>query len=1238
MTNTEENILNPKSGFSYKDLYDPFRLKSLTEEFYKLFELRDKDNYEIFLNYKNNSGKGFTDVQISNILINSSYILSDFLVELFQLEKEQSEFQSEVKYEKDILNFKKNFVQRRVFKKYKKDNLSELNWHELDKFADKLKHSALPDYDFKTDEEKFTAKFILELAEYEKSYKWFYEGDIFAPENFLIPEDIRKKVNDILQKLQNENVFENFILNSDNIELDKLKFILENLEKWIFAKKYYDENTKNWTSYFEPQKINYDELVKYDTPDEKFPELIKTPQDKHRHRLGFKLTDQRMNKREVLNQLDYCMYCHDRDKDSCSKGLSDRFGNKKSNPLGIELDGCPLNEKISEMQYVRKNGFPIASLALVIIDNPNVPGTGHRICNDCMKSCIFQTQDPVNIPEIETNVLTDVFKLPYGYEIYSLLTRWNPLNIKRESALPYNGKNMLVVGMGPAGYTLSHYLLNEGFGVVGIDALKIEKVHEEYCGKKNENGFINFPKPIKYFHDEIEQELDERILQGFGGVAEYGITVRWDKNFLTAIYINLSRRENFRLYDGVRFGGTYTIEDAWNSGFDHIAIATGAGKPTIVNMKNNLIRGIRKASDFLMSLQLTGASKNNNLANLQLQLPVIVIGGGLTAIDTATESLAYYPVQVLKVLDKYEKLVNNSDEDNFWKMYDEEETEIMKTFINHGKEIRNEITTAESESRKPDIISLLNKWGGSTIVYRKRLKDSPAYRLNHEEVIEGLSEGIRFAENLSPVEAIKNKYGAVEEMIFEKQKFKSDSVNDSDKFVRFKAKSVMIAAGTSPNIIYEKEFPGTFELDENKYFFKPYKTFCNVKDELELLPVDKTEAGFFTSYNKFGKFISYYGDNHPKYAGNVVKAMASAKDGYEKIVELFSKELTKPENDIDTIKIRKKKFSELILKLDEGFIAEVKEVVKLTPTIVEVIIKAPFAANKFLPGQFYRLQNYETNAVNKSGTVLTMEGLAMTGAWVEKEKGLLSIIALEIGASSRLMEHLKVGERVVLMGPTGAPTHIPEGETVLLAGGGLGNAVLFSIADAVKKNGCKVIYFAGYKNSADIYKMDKIESGTDQIVWCNDIGEKIIPGRKQDLTFKGNIVEAMSAYAEGKFENRMFDFKEVNRLIVIGSDRMMKAVKDARHTILKNYLNEHIAIGSINSPMQCMMKEICAQCLQKHIDPVTGNESFVFSCFNQDQLLDEVDFDNLNSRLKANSVLEKLANVYLTSLMLENEI
>ncbi len=74
------------------------------------------------------------------------------------------------------------------------------------------------------------------------------------------------------------------------------------------------------------------------------------------------------------------------------------------------------------MQLLKRDGHTLASLAMVMVDNPMCPATGHRICNDCMKACIYQKQDPVNIPQIETRVLTDVLNLPWGVEIYDLLT------------------------------------------------------------------------------------------------------------------------------------------------------------------------------------------------------------------------------------------------------------------------------------------------------------------------------------------------------------------------------------------------------------------------------------------------------------------------------------------------------------------------------------------------------------------------------------------------------------------------------------------------------------------------------------------------------------------------------------------------------------------------------------------------------------------------------------------------
>jgi len=489
-------------------------------------------------------------------------------------------------------------------------------------------------------------------------------------------------------------------------------------------------------------------------------------------------------------------------------------------------------------------------------------------------------------------------------------------------------------------------------------------------------------------------------------------------------------------------------------------------------------------------------------------------------------------------------------------------------------------------------------------------------------VIKELEEGISFVEGMNPEEAVVDEGHNVIAVRFKTK----------DRVVELPARSMMVAAGTNPNITYEKEHSGSLQLDSQKKFFKPHRARRNDDGSFMLEPVSNGAAGFFTSYNKDGRLISYYGDNHPLYAGNVVKAMASARDGYPHVTALFQQELAAL--DPDRQDERDLAWKRLAAHLERELVARVSEVRRLTPTIVEVIVQAPAAARRFQPGQFYRLQNYDTHACRVRGTRLLMEGITLTGAWVDREKGLLSLIALELGVSSRLCAYLKPGEPVVVMGPTGTPTEIKPNENVLLAGGGLGNAVLFSIAKAMRNKGNRVIYFAGFRKGEDLFKREEIETATDQVIWSTDTGAAIEAHRPQDRHFRGNIVQAILAYGRGKLGTSLVPLSEVNRIIAIGSDRMMAAVKDARHGVLQPLLQpDHIAIASINSPMQCMMKEVCAQCLQKHVDPVTGKETIVFSCLNQDQPMDHVDFQNLAARLKQNTVQEKLSNLWLDYLL-----
>jgi NAD(P)H-flavin reductase len=496
-----------------------------------------------------------------------------------------------------------------------------------------------------------------------------------------------------------------------------------------------------------------------------------------------------------------------------------------------------------------------------------------------------------------------------------------------------------------------------------------------------------------------------------------------------------------------------------------------------------------------------------------------------------------------------------------------------------------------------------------------------------------MQEGIEFVVNASPLSVEIDKYGHAEALRCQASVIMTQEERVGEKSgkaipespenypithnnILLPARTIFMAAGTNPNTVLQREDPLNFHMD-GKYFRAIDEHGNIVKPEPNTSK--PSTAHVLMAKSDGGKFVSFFGDLHPSYVGNVVKAMGAAKQGYPIVTRVMGN--VAPANNDSADKF--------IQKMNDELIATVHKIERLTSNIIEIVVRAPAAARKFQPGQFYRLQNYEVNAISyvdkkNNKTTLAMEGLALTGASVDKEKGLLATIVLEMGGSSDLCAHLKHGEPIILMGPTGAPTQIPANETVMLVGGGLGNAVLFSIGKALKQAGSKVLYFAGYKKSQDRYKIKEIEEASDIIVWACD--EAIFtPERPQDHAFHGNIVKAIEAYGLGMLGKQLINLKDVNHIVAIGSHRMMEAVGKARHNVLKKMLKPgHVAIGSINSPMQCMMKEICAQCLQKHIDPLTGKETYVYSCFNQDQLLDHVSFSHLDQRLAQNTVQEKL--------------
>ncbi len=503
---------------------------------------------------------------------------------------------------------------------------------------------------------------------------------------------------------------------------------------------------------------------------------------------------------------------------------------------------------------------------------------------------------------------------------------------------------------------------------------------------------------------------------------------------------------------------------------------------------------------------------------------------------------------------------------------------------------------------------LLNSWGGVTIAYRRRLIDSPSYTLNHEEVELAMQEGIRFAECLTPEAVEVDQFGHATALHLTFPRWHAGS---HARAIDSGSRRHAAQHRARPRRSAQRYLDGRYfqAIDEDGHPVKPEK-------------LSKPDHAYvLMSMRADGRGISFFGDLHPSFAGNVVKAMGSAKQGYPVVSRILARRAPQGPSP-----------RELVSRLNDELRAVVHEVVRLTPNIVEVIVRAPLAARSFEPGQFYRLQNFESLAPRADGTTLAMEGLALTGASVDREQGLLSTIVLEMGGSSDLCALLKPGEPVILMGPTGTPTRHPGtgNRPACRRRSGQRGAVLHR-AEASRENGSKVVYFAGYKKIIDRYKVEEIEKAADVVIWCCDEAPGFTPDRVQDKAFVGNIVEAMAAYGRGDLDAARDPlWRSSTGVVAIGSDGMMRAVAQARHAVLAPFLKQdHHAIGSINSPMQCMMKEICAQCLQQHKDPVTGEETVVFSCFNQDQSLDHVDFGNLRTRLSQNGVQEKLTKQWI---------
>jgi len=313
------------------------------------------------------------------------------------------------------LNFAVNFSDLNSLKGLKKIDKIFLSYLEQKNL---ILHKKLTEYRSSLQALKSSieySKFLLELAPYFDDFiteLFSIEAENFAlkqnQQNFnIIYECKRKFVQRVFKNYYHHN---NKEINFPEIS-QKLTGLIgritqenfaENVIKWLRAPEKFQSELNVAAEYAVYMVLNNSSLPLFTIPRPANPDnLIRENRiqmlAKHIS-LGFDYRDNELNLENALSNAKYCIYCHHQQKDSC------RFGIKNAKQESQQTNGCPLDQKISEMNELMSAGFNIGALSVILIDNPLVAATGHGICIDCMKSCFFKKQDPFNILFIESKI------------------------------------------------------------------------------------------------------------------------------------------------------------------------------------------------------------------------------------------------------------------------------------------------------------------------------------------------------------------------------------------------------------------------------------------------------------------------------------------------------------------------------------------------------------------------------------------------------------------------------------------------------------------------------------------------------------------------------------------------------------------------------------------------------------------------------------------------------------------
>ena len=258
----------------------------------------------------------------------------------------------------------------------------------------------------------------------------------------------------------------------------------------------------------------------------------------------------------------------------------------------------------------------------------------------------------------------------------------------------------------------------------------------------------------------------------------------------------------------------------------------------------------------------------------------------------------------------------------------------------------------------------------------------------------------------------------------------------------------------------------------------------------------------------------------------------------------------------------------------------------LSPEIKLYKVKAPLIAKKRKAGQFVVVR------LDQKG-----ERIPLTIADSDPEGGTITLVVQEVGATTKRMGWLKEGDHLWdVVGPLGEPTEIKDFGTVVCVGGGVGNAVVYPIAKAMKAAGNRVVSIIGARTKDLLVLEEENRAVSDALYVTTDDGSY---GKH------GFVTDELTRVLQ--------DGLQVDLVVAIGPAVMMKAVCD----LTKNYNIRTIV--SLNS----IMVDATGMCGACRVE-VGGETKFV--CVDGPEFDGhQVDFDLLMARLRMYLPEEKRA-------------